>query len=375
MGDYSITREQFTAGNRVALKILQDGVFLVDSDYNEMNRILEHKINRILWAFTWRDTVGARFGTGFSFKTGGTNTVTLNKGDAFIPRPEVSGEFLHYWQDSDIVSSGWSTPSGSDRTDFLYLDVYFDIVDSDDDEDLINPQVAEESMVDIRLTIDWTKQEGGSFPSPPTGHKYVKVLTINRLNGNSSITEAMCVHELRDLRFLFADGSHDLYGNLTVASGITIDGRDLSKIVRNVYTQNKVAAFTDDATCPDWADADAWYRTGQDLTPANSTIIRAGFRLRQADRYILFSGEAKCGGNSDKIRFGVGPWDNPSYYSEITIEATSWGTYYSGSFDMNSLGYSVGDWVNCGVALFNQYSGATEAYLRRVTLDIAQEVP
>ena len=230
MGDYNVTRDQWDEAKKVALKILQSGVFVTDADYNEMNRVLENKVNRLTRALSMRTMTGVRVGNAYAWKSGGTNTISLNRGDAFVPRPGASGEFIHIFEDYDITKGGWTTPSGGDRTDWLYLDIYYDIVDSDDDVGLINPDVAEETMVDVRLKVDWKQQEGGSFPSPPTGHNYVKIVTIARLNGNAQITEDMCTFELKNIAPLCQDGSIELIGDLSVSEGIKIDGVDISDL-------------------------------------------------------------------------------------------------------------------------------------------------
>ena len=248
MGDYNVTRDQWDEAKKVALKILQSGVFVTDADYNEMNRVLENKINRLTRALSMRTMTGVRVGNAYAWKSGGTNTISLNRGDAFVPRPGASGEFIHIFEDYDITKGGWTTPSGSDRTDWLYLDIYYDIVDSDDDVGLINPDVAEETMVDVRLKVDWKQQEGGSFPSPPTGHNYVKIVTIARLNGNDQITEDMCTFELKNIAPLCQDGSIELIGDLSVSEGIKIDGVDISEdLVRRDGTKSITGDLSVDA--------------------------------------------------------------------------------------------------------------------------------
>jgi hypothetical protein len=238
VGDYSVSREQFDPDNFVSRKIFQHGTRIVDSDMNEQVLIDLHRQRRISYGLMGR--IDQRIGVGFAFKSGGVNEVSLNKGDAFVEMTDDGiGGTHHIYKEDDTIITGFTTPSSGDRTDYVYLDIYFEIIDSDDDTGLINPDVAAESAVDIRAKMDWLKIEGASIPSAPAGHTYVGLLQIDRLDGNANITEAMCTNLLEKFDdWLEEDGTVSLKGNMAVDAGITIDGTDLSETLLQDGSRN-----------------------------------------------------------------------------------------------------------------------------------------
>lgn len=346
MGDYTVTREHFLESRLVEYKILQEGVYVVDSDVNEQWAIQRNQERRLIHALAGRSNV--RIGKGFSFKVGGTNNVAVWNGDCLL-EIENTNTAIHVWSDSDTGFSSWTTPSGSDRTDFIYLDIYFECYDSDDDATLITPEVGEESMVDIRRKVEWKTQEGGSFPSAPADHTYIKVMTINRLDGNNQITEAMCVNELEDrFAYLKADGTVDLDGamnvnadltvdaNIGMTAGKTVDGVDVSVFktdyetfrddYREVIFMSGHTRAHDDTTNPPTADYK--FRVPNDGSHhilANRTVykspnvnkIRAKIRYTWGSMALNFKLE-HVGGNSDSKDY-----ESSGGYLEFVIDVSS----------------------------------------------------
>ena len=89
-----------------------------------------------------------------------------------------------------------TTPSGADRTDEVYLDVYLEEAGPTDDSDIVDPGIGFETSRRIKLT--WTVEvaEGGGTPTAYTDangvpHWTYKIATLSRTDGETQILTAM----------------------------------------------------------------------------------------------------------------------------------------------------------------------------------------
>ena len=221
------TRNQFSETKLVEKKIFQKFTDAVDADFNEQIDVARTRQMRVLSALC--EHQDRRFGEGFKVveNSGVNDNVVRIKGGICAVHTET-GKAIPLRLSSDTTVGGWTTPSGGDRIDYLYLDVWFEEVDSLDDPNLINPAVGEESAVDYRLFWQFVKSEGSSPGTPPTGHTYITLAQIARQNGDSAIvaddiTNSLDdIHTVRDYFEVLTD--LDIGGNLSVGGNLDMTG-------------------------------------------------------------------------------------------------------------------------------------------------------
>lgn len=177
------TRDNFDNSKAIVRKLFGFGKYAVGSDMNEVGQAADDRLSQVLKLLA---VDGIRFGTGWTI-TGGTNQVTVSAGSAAVETIDDRAHVLDLASNTDVT--GWTTPSGGGRTDYLYLDIEFEQVDPTGDSSLLHPDVDEETVNDIRLTYAFTKQEGGSVPSAPAGHYYFTIATITRSDGVDTIAD------------------------------------------------------------------------------------------------------------------------------------------------------------------------------------------
>lgn len=241
-----ITRVRpFTESDNIQRIIFQKDKYVMDDELTALQLIVATRERRILSRLVNGEDV--RFDVGFTvIGSAGENTVTVKGGACAVAFPSGPHSILLYGSDTDVT--GWTTPSGSDRTDYLYLDVYEDEIDSTEDPNLINPARGEETTRDLRLVWTFEKSEGSTPGSPPTGHRYISIARIERSDGvavidTGDITNLLGYH----FAMLLMDGSHALQGNLAVDAGVTIDGTDVSETLLKDGSRNLTGNLAVDA--------------------------------------------------------------------------------------------------------------------------------
>ena len=141
------------------------------------------------------------FGNGFKIEgTGAANDFTITEGQLLLDGwlPEL-GAAVDYSAQPE-TQSALTTPSGSDRTDEVYLDVWHDEIDHTEDSEILNPAIG------IRTYCMWQMKwavkvaENGTVPVDGVDgnnkyHWHYKLATLNRLDGNTLITAGMVVDE------------------------------------------------------------------------------------------------------------------------------------------------------------------------------------
>lgn len=346
-----ISRDQFSDDNLTERVVAQQNTYIVDSDFNEAGQVAMHRAARQLHRLIKSGL--ARFGAGWAI-TGGTNQVTVSAGDAALElEPEKS--FIHRLASNTNVS-GWTTPTGGDRTDYLYVQAELKEVSATDDPNLVNPDVGKATIGHIRLSFEFKKQEGGSVPSAPAGFYNVTIATIERYSGQATIANGDITNHLKDIdvvraedigagevgndeladgildsklavSYLKADGSRELTGDQAVASGITIDGVDVGELVERIYAHH----WEGDSSSAPWpADNDsslgAWVLTV--AGPALKYFRAFAYTKRANDKYLKFRFEAqRRQADVGLIRFYVNGLGGSGYVEQDTTALNTWASY------------------------------------------------
>lgn len=213
MGNFS--RDTFDKLKHYVGVRLQQGVPIVDADWNEMEDIRKYELQAFLKWFV---------GNGVPYDNDGfkitavaaTNDFAIEGGDGsadgagrcLVDGWDVMNEStLNYTAqtlyDNATLAADWgvdplpplSTPS-SDRTDTVYLDVWEREVDSTEDPNLINAAIGIETAV--RRRREWVVRVAVNAtdpPAPSAGHSHYALAYLNRTAGNANITTAMIIDQ------------------------------------------------------------------------------------------------------------------------------------------------------------------------------------
>ncbi len=208
MGNFS--RVTFNALKHYVGVRLQQGVPIVDADWNEMEDIRKYELQAFL---KWFVGNGVPYGNdGFKITAvAATNDFAITGGDGtpdgagrcLVDGLDVMNESpLNYTDqtlyDDAALAAEWgvdpldplSAPT-IDLPDTVYLDVWEREVDSTEDPDLINDAIGIETAV--RHKREWVVRVKEGAPNPPTpaaGHAHYVLAYLNREAGNENITTA-----------------------------------------------------------------------------------------------------------------------------------------------------------------------------------------
>lgn len=96
----------------------------------------------------------------------------------------------------DIDINTLTTPGGSDRTDYVYIEWYPREVDSVEDPDLIDTvNIGIETAVRTKIQIDVFVVQGGTIPVPAPGRFQYRIATLNRLDGIAILDASQIVDD------------------------------------------------------------------------------------------------------------------------------------------------------------------------------------
>jgi hypothetical protein len=217
MGNFS--RDTFDKMKHYVGVRLQQGVPIVDADWNEMEDIRKYELQAFL---KWFVGDGVPQGNdGFHIVAVPVNDFIIKAGRCLVDGWDViNDDRLRYTTQRlykyPRLARVWKVPpleelepppEGTDRTDLVYLDAWEREVDSEGDyEHLVHPDIGIETCV--RLKREWVVRvrEGTSVPAPGdpdyrTGHRYYALATITRENGDGTI-HAGDITDLRERRLL-----------------------------------------------------------------------------------------------------------------------------------------------------------------------------
>ena len=199
MGDYS--RDTFDKLKHYVGVRLQQGVPLVDADWNEMEDIRKHELRDFLKNFVGNGVPDGNDGFRITAASPeAENDFIIKGGDG---TPEGVGRCLvdgwDVMNESDINYTAQvgvpslHTPAGADRTDIVYLDVWEREVEASEDATLVNPAMGIETCV--RLKLEWVVRvqedvpEETRFPtiSIPEGHAFYPLAILQRAAGEATI--------------------------------------------------------------------------------------------------------------------------------------------------------------------------------------------
>jgi hypothetical protein len=205
MGNFS--RDTFDRLKHYVGVRLQQGVPIVDADWNELEDIRRYELQAFLKWFVGNGVPNGN--DGFQIQAvADPNDLSIRGGDG---TPEGTGRILvdglDVLNESDIrytaqalfnnaaLGAEWgvdpipplTTPAGN-RVDTVYLDVWEREVDSTEDADLVNPAIGVETAV--RTRREWAVRvvEGSlAVPAPTAGHIFYGLARLNRVGGAAVI--------------------------------------------------------------------------------------------------------------------------------------------------------------------------------------------
>jgi hypothetical protein len=195
MGNFS--RNTFDSAKRYTAVRLQQGVPLVDADWNELQDVTRNELYDSLLTVMPNVLQPSMLLTGV-----GNNDLQLNTGIAIVSgRPAKLNTPLRYSTqryanpataaaDGVPVAAPLTTP-GSNRTDLVFLDVFEREVGSAEDGSIVNPAIGVETAVRLRRELVLRVGEGGVAPSMPPGHAVLFIATLQRQAGVAAITQDM----------------------------------------------------------------------------------------------------------------------------------------------------------------------------------------
>jgi hypothetical protein len=190
--------------NYVAVR-LQQGVPVLDADWNELNDVTRQELYDA-FSLTFTDGVQS-YGLDFEVENRAEpNDFGVLAGVALIQgRPMRVRDTLRYstqpWtdpkraaRDGVAVIPPLTTPTGAattpPRTDIVYLDVWDREVGSTEDANLINPAIGVETCVRIKREAAVRVAEGtATLPSAPAGHAFLPLALLHRPVNQAVITD------------------------------------------------------------------------------------------------------------------------------------------------------------------------------------------
>lgn len=202
----------------------------MDADINEQVDIYEDLFQMLISAMN--DGNSVRFG-GFSVIQSASPDlyVTVESGMGGFQISTNRSVLIERSAAEEAVAIGPFTTWIASRTDCVYLDIVIEEIDSSDDVQIVNPEIGEETCVDIRLSYTIEIEEDSSNPpaSPPTNHYYVKLATVTKTSG-STITTSDITMEVDDFKIDFGEltvGDLTINSSINFGSGVYLDGADI----------------------------------------------------------------------------------------------------------------------------------------------------
>jgi hypothetical protein len=193
MGNFS--RDTYKPAQGYAAVRLQQGVPLVDADWNEQADIARNELYGGLTACA--GTVAAR--GGLQVLGVGPNDVAVTPGQAVVGGRPVSITTTRVYatqryrdqalatKDGVVRPPDLTTP-GAPRTDIVFLDVFEREINSVEDPFLVNPVIGIETSVRTKREIVVRVTENSStLPAPQAGHQLLPLALLRRTAGAAVI--------------------------------------------------------------------------------------------------------------------------------------------------------------------------------------------
>jgi len=172
----NITRNTFLASKGVLRKVLQKGVYVLDSDWNEQMDVLLDEIQKGL-GLTFNNS-SYRIGDGFKLVgTGIANQITAKAGWGVFKLSD--GRCIALNNTSDLAITGFSTATTTLKVDYVYIDIFIDEINSSEDANIVNPDVGSETCVDKRVSWSIGVSQEAVPSAPATNHYRVTLGTAD----------------------------------------------------------------------------------------------------------------------------------------------------------------------------------------------------
>ncbi len=208
MGDYS--RDTFDKLKHYVGVRLQQGVPLIDADWNEMEDIRKDQLRLFLELYIGDGIPRGNDGFALQPRAGTQHDFTIeggsggNPGICLVKGMDVRNQNdTHYTAqllfDNAGLAQKWGVaplatltlPSSGTRTDLVYIDAWEREVGSQEDATLVNPAIGMETCV--RTKREWVVRvaEGTtSLPALPEGHAFYTLAVLTRRAGQPVIAQA-----------------------------------------------------------------------------------------------------------------------------------------------------------------------------------------
>ncbi len=220
---------------------LQQGVPLVDADWNELEDLRRHETEVIGTQFIGN---GVPHGSdGFRIlESAEDNTFQIRAGIILAggKRAFAADTTAYNTQPNAALVDTLETP-GADTTLIAYLDAWEREVNSVEDEDMVDARIGIETTV--RMRREWVVRTAEvenpqDLPAPPTGHVFYPLARIRRLATQARITFDM-IEDLRRLDLSLAQStkaSLAVYGHLGTVTFDLDNFAELMDQTANAYT-------------------------------------------------------------------------------------------------------------------------------------------
>jgi len=189
MGNFS--RDTFDQTKNYVAVRLEQGVPLVDADWNELEDVTRFEIYEALLAAA--GNVASR---------GGLTVAPAGAGDDLtvsVGRAVINGRPVRIWAPLRYTTQRYATPAtaaadgvaavtpmpltqpAGTRTDVVYLDIFEREVTSVEDATLINGAIGIETSTRLKREVIVRVAQGSTTPpAPPAGHSFLPIALLNR---------------------------------------------------------------------------------------------------------------------------------------------------------------------------------------------------
>jgi hypothetical protein len=195
MGNFS--RNTYDPAKAYTAVRLQQGVPLVDADWNELQDVTRNELYDSLLTLAPNALQASVVLSGI-----GNNDLQLSTGVVIVGgRPVRIANSIRYTTqryanaataaaDGVSVAAPLTTP-GAPRIDQVFLDIFEREVGRAEDANIVNPAIGIETSVRLRREVVLRVAEGGAVPPPPPGHLILLIASLIRPAGQAAITSTM----------------------------------------------------------------------------------------------------------------------------------------------------------------------------------------
>jgi hypothetical protein len=223
---------------------LQQGVPIVDADWNELDDIRRHELKAFLKWFVGNGAPRGSDGFHVLPTEPASNNFNVQAGRCLVDGWDVMNDVLVGYASQDLYlhsekAASWGIPSlpplttpTANRTDVVYVDVWEREVNSGEDKNLIDKRIGLETCV--RLKCEWvvrvhegvTNVPQWTPPNPQAKHAYYSLASLTRPAGSATIL-ADQITDLRRTGLGMLSSPLEINGDITIAARTHGDDRRL----------------------------------------------------------------------------------------------------------------------------------------------------